>query len=101
MPRLSGGERQRLALARALLRRPRFMLLDEATSALDLESERAILDGLQATKEDCAIVFITHRPATLALADRVVFMAEGRLQEEGTVEDLTSSEGRFFEMMGS
>lgn len=76
---ISGGERQRLALARAVLRRPRVLILDEATSAIDAAAEREILLGLRALSPRPAIVLIAHRAESLALCERVLTFADGRL----------------------
>ena len=67
---LSGGERQRLALARTLLRKPRLILLDEPASALDAVNERHILDLIQSLRGTATIVLVTHRPSSVADADR-------------------------------
>jgi ATP-binding cassette subfamily C protein len=77
--RLSGGERQRLVLARALLRKPRVLLLDEATSALDVANEDLIYAALRNLRGTMTLVFITHRPETLRLADQVLRLEAGRL----------------------
>ncbi len=74
---LSGGQRQRLALARALVRRPRLLVLDEVTSALDAETEKRICDHLVAMPDRPTILAVTHRPAWLAIADRIVELGEG------------------------
>ena len=84
---LSGGQRQRLALARALLRRPRLLLLDDATSAVDATVERAILDGLRGTVAATTLV-VAHRVSTIALADRVLLLDGGRIAAEGTHREL-------------
>lgn len=76
---LSGGERQRIALARALVRRPSLLLLDEATNAIDVEGERDILGRLAALPERPTMVMIAHREASLALCDRVIELAAGRV----------------------
>ena len=84
---LSGGMRQRLALARALVRRPRLLVLDDATSSVDPTIEQAILAGLKdAGREDrpATVVIVAHRRATIALADEVVFIADGRVVARGT-----------------
>jgi ATP-binding cassette subfamily C protein len=80
--RLSGGERQRIALARALLRSPQLLILDEFTSALDAENEAAVLKAIAAMRGQLTIMMIGHRPAMLALADRVVEMRDGRIVSE-------------------
>jgi ATP-binding cassette subfamily C protein len=74
---LSGGQRQRLALARALVRRPRLLVLDEVTSALDAGTEKRICDNLVAMPDRPTILAVTHRPAWLAIADRIVEIGEG------------------------
>jgi ATP-binding cassette subfamily C protein len=74
---LSGGQRQRLALARALVHRPRLLVLDEVTSALDAETEKRICDNLVAMPDRPTILAVTHRPAWLAIADRIVELGEG------------------------
>ncbi|MGN6570607.1 MAG: ABC transporter ATP-binding protein [Pseudolabrys sp.] len=79
---VSGGERQRLALARAVLRQPRILILDEATSAIDAAGERAILERLRALAARPAIVLIAHRAESLALCDRVLTFADGRVVSE-------------------
>jgi len=76
---LSGGERQRLALARALVTNPPFLVLDEPTSALDADTERIIVENLAARKRKSTIVVATHRPAFIWHADAVVTMREGRI----------------------
>jgi ATP-binding cassette subfamily C protein len=76
---LSGGERQRLALARLLLRAPRLILLDEPASALDAGNEERILETIAGLKGRATILLVTHRPATIATADRHVVLVEGRL----------------------
>jgi len=80
---LSGGERQRLALARALLRRPRLLVLDEATSALDPESERAIRQTIAALTPAVTVLTITHRLTTARQADHVVVLDAGTVVAEG------------------
>ncbi|MEM6328788.1 MAG: ABC transporter ATP-binding protein [Planctomycetota bacterium] len=86
--RLSGGQRQRIALARAILRDPEVLILDEATSQVDVESERLIHDVLAEFTQGRTTLMITHRPSTLSLADRVVVMDAGRIEDIGTPEEL-------------
>ncbi|MEM9249003.1 MAG: ABC transporter ATP-binding protein [Pseudomonadota bacterium] len=76
---LSGGQRQRVGIARALLRGARVLIFDEATSALDAANERRIMENLIATQSGATLLFVTHRAATLAYVDRVLFLQEGRL----------------------
>ncbi|WP_393916082.1 ABC transporter ATP-binding protein [Halostreptopolyspora alba] len=85
---LSGGQRQRLALARAVVRRPRLLLLDDATSAVDPQIEARILAGLRDTELGATVVVIAYRRATIELADEVVYMEHGRVRDRGTHEEL-------------
>ena len=79
---LSGGERQRIALARALLRRPRLLLLDEATNAIDVEGEQALLRRLAALPSRPTIIVVAHRETTLAEVERVILMENGRIASD-------------------
>ncbi len=85
---LSGGQRQRIALARALVRRPRLLVLDDATSAVDPQVEAAILAGLRSQDADSTVVVVAYRKATIALADQVAFLVDGRLVDVGTHAEL-------------
>nr|WP_194737318.1 ABC transporter ATP-binding protein [Actinomadura sp. RB99] len=97
---LSGGQRQRLALARALVRRPRLLVLDDATSSVDPQVEARILHSLreaQSLRDDgggATVVVVAYRKATIALADEVVYLDHGRVTGRGThAELLETSEG--------
>ena len=86
---LSGGQRQRISLARALVRQPRLLLLDDATSAVDPEVEARILGALRdGTGEGTTLVVVAYRKATIGLADEVIHLADGRIVDRGTHEDL-------------
>ena len=78
---VSGGERQRIALARAILRRPRLLVLDEATNAIDIPTERLLLERLAALAPAPTIVLVAHRPESLALCRSVVRLEDGRLMQ--------------------
>jgi ATP-binding cassette, subfamily B, bacterial len=80
--RLSGGQRQRLSLSRALLKNPAILVLDEATAMFDPEGEAAFIDDCRTQLQDRTVILITHRPASLALADRVLRLADGRLSPD-------------------
>lgn len=94
---LSGGERQRVSIARALLNPAPVLLVDEATSALDTENEAAIVDALTAELRPRTRVIVAHRLASIAQADRVLFLDNGQIVEDGTIEELRSAGGRFDE----
>ena len=79
--RLSGGQRQRLALARAILKDPPILVLDEATSMYDLEGEAAFVEACRSALAGRTVLLITHRPASLALADRAVEIIDGKIVE--------------------
>ena len=97
---LSGGERQRVGIARALAKPAHLLLVDEATSALDLQAERSVVQALGRVRSDYTTVVVTHRPATVAVADTVVVMEGGRVAEVGTRAELEAAGGllaRFME----
>jgi ATP-binding cassette subfamily B protein len=83
---LSGGQRQRLALARALVRRPRLLILDDATSSVDPEVEARILSGLR--DSEATVVVVAYRKATIELADEVIYVEHGRVAGQGRHEEL-------------
>ncbi|MGW2026769.1 ABC transporter ATP-binding protein [Streptomyces decoyicus] len=85
---LSGGQRQRVALARAILTDPRLLVLDDATSAVDARVEHEIHEALRGVTADRTTLLIAHRASTLALADRVAVLDDGRLVDIGTQEEL-------------
>jgi len=85
---LSGGQRQRLSLARALVRRPRLLVMDDATSAVDPEVEARILAALREGGEDSTVLVVAYRKATIALADEVVYLRDGHVDDQGTHSEL-------------
>ena len=85
---LSGGQRQRISLARALVRRPRLLILDDATSAVDPEVEARILQALRTAGSGATLVVVAYRKATIALADEVLHLSDGRIADRGTHAEL-------------
>jgi ABC-type multidrug transport system fused ATPase/permease subunit len=86
--RLSGGERKRLALARTLLQQPRILIVDEITSALDGPAATGLLQGLEVFREARTLVVISHRPATILWADRILVVDDGAIVDSGKHQEL-------------
>ncbi len=96
---LSGGQRQRIAIARTILADPRVLVLDDATSAVDPTKEHEIRDALGEVMSGRTTIIIAHRPATIALADRVLLLEGGRIVAEGTHDSLLQNEPRYRELL--
>jgi ABC-type multidrug transport system fused ATPase/permease subunit len=96
--RLSGGERQRIAIARALLRRPRLLLLDEATSQLDAINEAALRETVADVAQLITVLVVAHRLSTVTLADRIIVMDSGRVQAAGTHAELIAANPLYAEL---
>jgi ATP-binding cassette subfamily B protein len=96
---LSGGQRQRLALARAILADPRVLVLDDATSSVDATKEHEIRAALRHVMVGRTTIVITHRPSTIALAQRVVLLDAGRVVAIGTHDELLATSGRYREVL--
>jgi len=89
---LSGGQRQAIAVARALLGKPKILLFDEATSAMDLGSETALLQRLGTEISDCTFVTITHKASLLQMVDKIVVIDQGRVAMQGTPDQLMKAQ---------
>jgi len=96
---LSGGQRQRLAIARALLAEPKCFIFDEATSALDTLSEQLIQHALEKNLGGRTVIFIAHRLATVKNCDRILVIADGRVEQDGSYDDLVAQPGMFRELV--
>jgi ATP-binding cassette, subfamily B, bacterial len=96
---LSGGQRQRIAIARAILADPSVLILDDATSSVDATKEHEIRAALARVMEGRTTIVIAHRPATIALARRVVVLEGGRIVEEGSHEQLARTSRRYRELL--
>ncbi|HTW10658.1 MAG TPA: ABC transporter ATP-binding protein [Acidimicrobiales bacterium] len=96
---LSGGQRQRLAIARTLLVNPPVLVLDDATSAIDVQVEQRVHTSLRRLMANRTILVIAHRLATIALADRVALVEDGRVVASGRHEDLLEDDQRYAEVL--
>jgi ATP-binding cassette, subfamily B, beta-glucan exporter len=96
---LSGGERQRIALARAILKSAPILILDEATSALDTETEGKIKRGLDVLRNGRTTFIIAHRLSTVANADLILVLDQGRIVERGRFKDLVAQGGLFYRLV--
>ena len=96
--KLSGGEKQRVGIARTLLKNPPLLLLDEATSALDTETEREIQGALKRAAEGRTVLMIAHRLSTVADADQIIVLEDGRIAEKGKHSELLAKKGRYYSL---
>ncbi|MFG2718244.1 ABC transporter transmembrane domain-containing protein [Streptomyces sp. NPDC048416] len=96
---LSGGQRQRLALARAVVGRPRFLILDDPLSALDVHTEALVEAALRRVLEDTTALVVAHRPSTVMLADRVALLSQGRIAAVGTHQELLRGNAEYAWLM--
>lgn len=96
---LSGGEKQRLALARAFLKRPAVILFDEPTVGLDLHTERILQRSIASLAQTATMITVAHRLYTIQQADRILFMADGVLADQGTHQELMERLPAYAEMV--
>ncbi|MBP5384182.1 MAG: ATP-binding cassette domain-containing protein [Lachnospiraceae bacterium] len=94
---ISGGQKQRLMIARAIAQKPKILFLDEATSALDNITQKRVSDALTGLK--CTRIVIAHRLSTIRQCDRILVMEDGRIEEEGTYDELMKKQGFFAELV--
>jgi ATP-binding cassette subfamily B protein len=96
---LSGGQRQRISIARALLKDANVILLDEATSFLDVENESKIQKAISALIKNKTVIIIAHRMRTIANADKIIVLDDGKIVEQGSPDELISNDGVFKKMV--
>ena len=96
--RLSGGQRQRVGIARAIYQNPDVLVMDEATSNVDSNTERAIVESINALKGDRTLIMVAHRLSTVRNCERLYFIKEGRIEQMGTYEELCARHPEFRSM---
>ena len=94
---ISGGQKQRLMIARAVAPKPRILIFDEATSALDNKTQKKVSEALDALK--CTRIIIAHRLSTIKNCDRILYLEDGHIVEDGTYDELIAQGGRFAELV--
>lgn len=98
---LSGGQKQRIAIARAMIQNPRILLLDEATSALDYQSEKFVQETLDKASKDRTTIVVSHRLSAIRNVNRILFIENGLIIEDGTHEELMALKSRYFDMIAA
>lgn len=96
--KLSGGQKQRISIARVFLKNPSILILDEATSALDTESEKIVKESLQWLSKGRTTITIAHRLSTIKHANRIIVLQNGKIEEEGTHENLMAKKGIYYKL---
>lgn len=96
---LSGGQKQRISLARAMAIKPAILILDDTTSAVDLETEKHIQDSLEHLEFTCTKIIIAQRISSTRKADKILVLKDGRIEEEGTHEELIEKKGYYYELV--
>ena len=98
LKQLSSGQKQRIAIARALITKPKILILDEATSALDFITEKEVLRNIYKMNENCTVIFVTQRIRNLVNVEKILLMSNGQIVEEGNFSKLINQRGLFYAM---
>ena len=98
---LSSGQKQLICFARTLLGNPKILILDEATSNIDTETELALQKGLNKLLDGRTSFIIAHRLSTIIACSKIMYIADGNIQESGTHEELLEKKGKYFELYNS
>ena len=96
---LSQGQKQRVLIARAIYKDPELIILDEATSSLDTVNERKIMDNLTSFFQNRTVVIVAHRLSTVVNADKIIYLEDGKIAEQGPHRDLVSIRGKYYELI--
>ena len=97
--KFSGGQRQRIGIARIILQNPDLLILDESTNALDLNTEKKIIEYFKKTKKNKIILLISHRKSVLKHCDKIIYLEDGKLKDEGSLDSLIEDNISFKEMI--
>ena len=95
---LSGGQKQRISIARALIKKPIFLVLDDCLSAVDTETEEIILNNLETKYENLTMLIVSHRVSSIRFADKIIVIENGIKVEEGSHKELFSKQGAYYEI---
>jgi ATP-binding cassette subfamily B protein len=96
---LSQGQKQRLLIARAVYKNPEYLFFDEATNSLDANNEKEIVENLDRFFTGKTVIVVAHRLSTVKNADHIVVLHKGEIAEEGTHEELTIRQGKYYELV--
>ncbi len=95
---LSGGQKQRISIARAILLNPKILILDDSLSSVDTDTENKLLKNLKAIRKNKTTIIISHRISTIQEADKIIFIENGKISEEGTHKDLLMKKDKYYNM---